>query len=180
MSTRLCGGTRGEGWDARGRVMRADGWEHVTGDDGSGYDIGRSCLKAAVQASEGCGPATALLDLIMRAWRLDDPSDMFSRTYPRDKGAVVRLATFAFAAARATDIVAWGIVARAAHKLAMSACADSAAVLDCSRRGQELGQVSVVAHPSENAARHARHLADQVEEPRPVSGGTSASEGSIR
>jgi len=196
-------GSNTVGWDAGGRVTRAGGWGHVMGDEGSGYDIGRACLKAAARASDGRGPATALLDLIMREWRLDDPSAMFGRVYPEDKVVVARLSTLAFAAARGGDVVARGIVERAADELAVAALAAGAplhfphelplalgggvltheedyrvAVLDRIRRGRDLGQVAVVARPAENAARAARRLAAQAEEPRPGSRG--ASEGSTR
>ncbi len=196
-------GSNTVGRDAGGLTTRAGGWGHVMGDEGSGYDIGRACLKAAARASDGRGPATALLDLIMREWRLDDPSAMFGRVYPDDNVVVARLSTLAFAAARGGDIVAQGIVERAADELAVAALTAGAplhfphglplalgggvltheedyraAVLDRIRRGRDLGQVAVVARPAENAARAARRLAARTEEPRPIRGGTS--EGSTR
>ncbi len=47
---------------ANGRSARADGLGHWLGDAGSGYDIGRSGLRAALAALDGRGPVTRLAD----------------------------------------------------------------------------------------------------------------------
>ncbi len=171
------------GRDADGRTARAGGWGHVMGDEGSGYDIGRASLKAAARVADGRGPATVLLDLIMRAWDLDEPSAMMGQVYPEDKGGVARLSALTFTAARAGDAVARDIVERAAGELALAALTAGAplhfsaglplalaggllvheedfraAVLERIGRRRGLGQVAVVAHPAERAARAAHAL----------------------
>ncbi len=47
---------------ASGRSARADGLGHWLGDAGSGFDIGRGGLRAALAALDGRGPATCLTD----------------------------------------------------------------------------------------------------------------------
>ena len=47
---------------ATGRSARADGLGHWLGDAGSGYDIGRGGLRAALAALDGRGPATGLTE----------------------------------------------------------------------------------------------------------------------
>lgn len=46
--------------NGRGEVSRADGLGHWLGDEGSGFEIGRNGLRAALRALEGRGPQTAL------------------------------------------------------------------------------------------------------------------------
>ncbi len=107
------------GRDAGGRVVRAGGWGHLLGDEGSGYDIGIRALRAATRAADGRGPATALLDLILRHWELTNASDIFAQVYQRDdKARIARLSPLVFNAAREGDAVARGIVRRAAAELA--------------------------------------------------------------
>jgi len=173
------------GRDAEGQTGRAGGWGHVMGDEGSGYDIGRSSLKAAARVADGRGPATILLDLIMRAWDLDEPSAMMGQVYPEDKGRVARLSALTFTAARSGDAVACDIVECAADELAVAALAAGAplrfpgglplalaggllvheedfraAILERIGRRRERGQVAVVAHPAEHAARAALRLSE--------------------
>lgn len=47
-------------WTDGLQIRRSDGWGPLLGDEGSGYDIGRKALFAALAASDGRGPATAL------------------------------------------------------------------------------------------------------------------------
>jgi glucosamine kinase len=48
-----------------GQSAHADGWGHWLGDEGSGFDIGRRGLQAAVRAADGRGPATLLVDRLL-------------------------------------------------------------------------------------------------------------------
>jgi len=173
------------GRDARGATARAGGWGHILGDEGSGYELGRLSLRAALRADDGRGPATLLRGLVMREWRLAHPSDAIGYVYPDgDKRAIAGLAPLVFEAARAGDVVAQEIMARGADELALSAltvadrltfpdalplavaggllarAADyREAVLARIRRRREVSRVVVVAHPAESAARAAIGLA---------------------
>jgi N-acetylglucosamine kinase len=60
-----------------GLSAHADGWGHWLGDEGSGFDVGRQGLQAAIRAADGRGPATLLLERLVgrhasqgpEAWR---------------------------------------------------------------------------------------------------------------
>jgi glucosamine kinase len=49
-----------------GKSAHADGWGHWLGDEGSGFDIGRRGLQAAVRAADGRGSATLLQERLLR------------------------------------------------------------------------------------------------------------------
>ena len=168
------------GHDASGATVRAGGWGHLMGDEGSGYDIGRRALQAAAQAADGRGPATALLDAFLRHWQIDRPSDMIAHAYrSTDKASIADLASIAFAAAEAGDEVARRIIGTAAGELARAAIAAAGqlalpddclplaltgglltghpgyrrSVLRRIRTHRPLGQVSIVTDPALSAAR---------------------------
>ncbi|HEX9412667.1 MAG TPA: BadF/BadG/BcrA/BcrD ATPase family protein [Ktedonobacterales bacterium] len=173
------------GRDARGATARSGGWGHLIGDEGSGYDIGRSCLQAVTRAADGRGPPTTLVDLLAHTWGLNSPTEIIGRVYPaEDKASIAQLATLVFAAARAGDGVARRIVARAAGELSRAAIAVHQALefadtplplalaggllVNESRfraqvvrrigRSCALGQVAVVEEPALSAARAAVRL----------------------
>lgn len=109
------------GRDTRGALARAGGWGHVLGDEGSGFGIGREALQCAVRAADGRGPATAMLDTILRHWRLSAPEALLECVYPTfDKTAIAALAPLVLALARAGDPVACRIEMRAASELALA------------------------------------------------------------
>lgn len=172
------------GRDAGGRTARASGWGHLIGDEGSGYDIGRACLRAVARAADGRGPQTALVARLAAAWALEAPEAMIGQVYPTaDTARIARLAPLVSAAARAGDAVARGILARAAAELALAALAVGRAlalpealplalgggllvheaalreqVIRRIGRRRALGQVTVVAEPALAAARAAARL----------------------
>jgi N-acetylglucosamine kinase-like BadF-type ATPase len=115
------------GRDAGGATVRAGGWGHLIGDEGSGYDLGRRALQAAARAADGRGPATVLLDAILRHWELDQPLAMIGRVYrSTEKAEIAALSSLVFAAARDGDPVARRIVADATSELALAATAVAA------------------------------------------------------
>ena len=112
------------GRNAAGMQARAGGWGHLVGDEGSGYDMGRRALQAALRAADGRGPSTQLLDDILAAWALDDAAEIIGRVYPPgDKAEIARLSRLVFAATKAGDRVADRIVRRGAAELAQAALA---------------------------------------------------------
>lgn len=173
------------GRDAEGRIARASGWGHVLGDEGSGYDLGRAGLRAALRAADGRGRMTALLTAILEAWELREPEQILRRVYPEtDKAQIARLAPLVLRRAQEGDVVASAIARRGAEELALAACAVSRAlgragaplalalgggllvhdayyrteVLRRVMRRQSLGSVAIVAEPALSAARAtARH-----------------------
>ena len=109
------------GRDAQGSSARAGGWGHILGDEGSGYELGRRCLQAIAKATDGRGQATALVELLLRQWKLDNASDIIGKVYTKpDKALIAALSPLVCEAARRGDEVATGILEDAAHELALA------------------------------------------------------------
>jgi N-acetylglucosamine kinase-like BadF-type ATPase len=106
---------------ADGTWARASGCEYLLSDEGGGFHIGMSGLRAAVRAIDGRGAPTALLGLAQR-WcgeaREDTIEGLFRKVYQPDFKPV--LASFAahVLAAAADDAVAAAIVTASAAELA--------------------------------------------------------------
>jgi N-acetylglucosamine kinase-like BadF-type ATPase len=110
------------GRDESGATVRAGGWGHLIGDEGSGYDLGRQALQAAARAADGRGPETTLLDAILRQWHLDGPMAMIGHVYQAsEKAEIASLSSLVFAAAGGGDRVAREIMKQAASELALAA-----------------------------------------------------------
>lgn len=103
------------GRDRAGRVVRADGWGHLLGDEASGYALGRECLRAVMRGYDGRGPATGLMALLLSHLRLDSPTDLIPVTYEifRTPDQVAGLAPLVFRAAQEGDDVAEEVLGRA-------------------------------------------------------------------
>jgi glucosamine kinase len=109
------------GRNEMGATVRAGGWGHVLGDEGSGYGIGREALQATVRAADGRGPATTLLTSILNAWNLTEPESLMEHVYqPFDKTTIASLAPLVLASAAAGDLISRRIVAHAARELALA------------------------------------------------------------
>src|SRR5882724_11195801 len=82
------------GRNGAGQTARAGGWGYIFGDEGSGFDIARQALRAALRMEEGWGPATALHDTLLQASGASDVNGalhlFYTREFPRS-----RVATFA-------------------------------------------------------------------------------------
>jgi len=108
-------------------VARVDGWGYVLGDAGSGYEIGRKGLAAALRAHDGRQGGSALLAELAAAAL--GPLDDVVRAVHGASNPVSVVAAFAeqvAAAARRGDEVAGLIWAEAAAELAASALAAAA------------------------------------------------------
>jgi N-acetylglucosamine kinase-like BadF-type ATPase len=118
-------GSIGFGRTRAGSSARTGGWGYLIGDEGAGGELGRAALRAAVQAADGRGPATRLLDAILEFWDLPHPSDILGRVYrAHPDGGALRpadlavLAPLVLAAADDGDPVARNLVMQTAHALA--------------------------------------------------------------
>lgn len=69
------------GRDSRGRFARAGGWGHLIGDEGSGYWLGVSAIRAVARAADGRDPPTALSAPILAALGIEKPDDLLHRLY---------------------------------------------------------------------------------------------------
>src|ERR1022692_3833863 len=125
----LSGATAGEpgtvtiafGRNATGRTARTGGWGYIFGDEGSGFDIARQALRAALRAEEGWGPPTALLRALLDATGSADANGALHRFYAPDwpRSRVATLAPLVDEAAMAGDPVARDILHNAAQQLAV-------------------------------------------------------------
>jgi N-acetylglucosamine kinase-like BadF-type ATPase len=114
------------GVDAAGRTARAGGWGWILGDEGSGYDIGRRAIMAALAAEDGTGPGTGLGLAICRAWALERVEQVVPAVYGDLVAAKPRIASLVpvvIAAASAGDTVAAGLLAGAGRDLGALAAA---------------------------------------------------------
>jgi N-acetylglucosamine kinase len=118
-------GSIAAGHDGTGRTVRAGGWGHLLGDEGSGYQIALRGLNAATRAQDGRGPATTLLESLPAASGAASLDDLASRIYLEGwaVGQVAALAPVVLAAAADGDAIARGIVAAAGHELSRAAVA---------------------------------------------------------
>ena len=101
------------------RVTRLDGWGYLLGLGGSGYDIGRDVIRAAVGESEGSSAATALTPLVERKAGMT-LENLVLEVYRHEPAFVASFAPLAFEAEAAGDAIAKDILvanARAFAKL---------------------------------------------------------------
>jgi glucosamine kinase len=104
-------------------VARVDGWGFMLGDAGSGFEIGRRGLAAALRAHDGRGGSALLAELATRA--LGPLDEVVHTVYGADNpvGAVAAFAAGVATAARRGDEVAAAIWASAASEIAATALA---------------------------------------------------------
>lgn len=98
-------------------IHRIGGWGYLLDSGGSGYDIGRDALEAALRAFDGRGEPTWLTDLL--ATRLGGGvNTRITEIYREGKPYIAACAPAVFEAARQGDPVAESILRRNARKLA--------------------------------------------------------------
>ena len=101
------------------------GWGTILGDEGSGYDIGVSALRAAIYAEDGSGEPTMLLPMIYEEWRLQKLWGMVPLVYGSSdpRRLVASVTQLVSRAAAAGDPVALSLYRKAAHEMAhMTIC----------------------------------------------------------
>jgi glucosamine kinase len=106
-----------------GRTARCGGWGMVLGDEGSGYGIGRDALRAALQAADGRGPSTRLLEALLEGLRLPSAAGVPPWVGRAEKRDVAGLVPVVVRVAGEGDHVAAAVLRNAAHALADHAAA---------------------------------------------------------
>ena len=101
-----------------GREARTGGWGTLLGDEGSGYDIGLSALRAAARATDGRGRPTDLLARLLAELGLARPEELIRWASGARKTAVAALAPSVCELAAQGDEVAAEIVAAVVASLA--------------------------------------------------------------
>lgn len=111
------------GRNADGRTQRVGGWGYIYGDEGSGFDIVRQAVRAALRQEEGWGPATTLTEALLQAEPAENINALMHRfytdAYPRVR--VARLSRLVDEKAQQGDVVALEILHNAAQQLATMA-----------------------------------------------------------
>jgi N-acetylglucosamine kinase-like BadF-type ATPase len=103
----------------RGETLRAGGWGASFDDPGSGYDLGRNAIRAALRDLDGRGPHTVLTSRICRALKLSDITQIaLKKLEPPQVAALFPLVADA---ASQGDRVARRLCAQAARDLAQLA-----------------------------------------------------------
>lgn len=109
-----------------GRVARSGGWGYLLGDEGSGYEIGLTALKAVLRASDGRGPETRLVEAVLAEWGLARPQELIRKVYSGlPRAEIAKLAALVEGCAQAGDGRAAQILSSAGSEL--FAIADAAA-----------------------------------------------------
>ncbi|MGP4105667.1 N-acetylglucosamine kinase [Virgibacillus sp. L01] len=101
---------------------RVGGWGYLFGDEGSGYDIGRQGIMAALKASDGRGKNTNLLEMICTCFSVTHPYDLIQRIYasPTPKSEISPVSKLVFEAYKHNDLVAREIIANTISDLSLS------------------------------------------------------------
>jgi N-acetylglucosamine kinase len=107
--------------DNQGRLLRAGGWGIPFDDRGSGYDLGCKAVTAALEAFDGRGPHTLLIDRICQHLDLRDITEIISKQLEQQQ--IAALFPLVIEAAREGDLVARHLCDDAARDLANLAVA---------------------------------------------------------
>jgi N-acetylglucosamine kinase-like BadF-type ATPase len=105
--------------DGQGNLVRAGGWGATFDDAGSGFDIGRNAVRAALRAWDGSAAPTRLLKTLPRALGLRDIRETVGLGLP--PAGIAALAPEVIKSARAADGVARRILEDASSELALLA-----------------------------------------------------------
>ena len=100
-----------------GELVRIGGWGYLLDSGGSGYDIGRDALEAALRHFDGRGEPT-LLSALLEARLGGAVHTRITEIYREGKPYIAACAPLVFEAARQGDAVAEAILERNARKLA--------------------------------------------------------------
>ncbi len=100
-----------------GREARAGGWGMLLGDEGSGYDIGLSALRASVRAADGRSEQTELLAHILGHLQLVEPEELVGWSAAAGKAEIAALAPLVSQLAVAGDGIAADIIERSIASL---------------------------------------------------------------
>jgi glucosamine kinase len=107
--------------DARGQMLRSGGWGAIFGDEGSGYDLARNAVRAALCAFDGRGPRTKLSGALTRRLGLKSIIELPGMNASSQE--IAALAPVVIKTARSGDAVARQLVEDAGRDLAALALA---------------------------------------------------------
>lgn len=110
-------GSVAAGTDGAGNSVRVGGWGSVLDDAGSGYEMGRKALTAALYAFDGRSQKTALVNKLKQALGVESIDDIITKVYAENMSVteIAALAPLVTEAAEEGDAVAGTIVEEAAN-----------------------------------------------------------------
>ncbi|MDE0073480.1 MAG: hypothetical protein OXU32_05800 [Gammaproteobacteria bacterium] len=100
-----------------GRRLQVGGWGGVMGDEGSGYHIGVSALRAVAAATDRRAPPTALTAAVLGSLGLDRPRQLPAWAESATKADIAALAPLVIRAACSGDAPATAVIRRALDAL---------------------------------------------------------------
>ena len=100
-----------------GSRVRVGGWGAPLGDEGSGYRIGMSALRALARGEDGRGPSTDLRDPVLEALGVPGPAELIKWMATALKGDVASLVPLICEVAEAGDRAATVIIDRGVDEL---------------------------------------------------------------
>lgn len=92
-----------------GAALRVGGWGQLLGDEGSGYDIALSGLRAVARAADGRTAPTALAAVLLQESRVAEPGDLIAWAASATKARIAALAPAVLTAAERGDPAAAAI-----------------------------------------------------------------------
>jgi len=106
-------GSFAAGMGMGGKPIRASGWGNIIDDEGSGYDIGRRAMRAALRALDGTERKTTIAKLLVRKFRLPALEDIVYEVHnkPMSTREISSISNLVARAAINGDQVARGIFA---------------------------------------------------------------------
>ena len=105
------------GENEAGEVSVVGGWGRLTGDEGSGYYIGREGICAALRAADGVAPKTELTDAALKYFGAVAPRDLIAVFYGAEEPDIAGFSRSVAECAEKGDTVANGILLDAAAHL---------------------------------------------------------------
>jgi len=108
------------GINKNGDSIELGGWGPILGDEGSGYYIGLSSLKAVINEFEYGGPKTALTPKIIKFLQIKSIKELKRKVYSNefDRSSMGNLSKLVREAGEEGDAVSVGIIDMAAYELA--------------------------------------------------------------
>lgn len=108
-----------------GKLGRSSGWGYILGDEGSGYDIARRGMTAALRAYDMRGERTVLIEKFAAKLGLTTIEDLVRKVYAEgmERHQMSALAPLVLEAAQAGDRIASDIISYAGTELGLAAVA---------------------------------------------------------
>ena len=118
-------GTGSSAWGrgADGRCVRAGGWGHIIGDEGSGYALGRAALMLAMREFDGRGENSGYMPAILARTGLQSEEGLVRWAAGAGKADIAALASVVFDAAERGSLSAHDAIEDAAAEIAMHVAA---------------------------------------------------------